>query len=586
MTSTILNREGHDGKFLWLLWEKPPANTPFVNSGNVNIIARVRSRFGINADKPDSTWPDYTRNDFFYSELNAIGVGKRLADWFAYQGLTRDKGQVVIDGVPHAGGIFTQDWGTPTYSGRDPQGGNTGQSLLFEHADKVSDVLTVADFQGYTNAASIVAARSTMKHSVGFMANAIARSTTNTVMTDSRGATHNIMGLSNWIRRVMQSMKDECDARNLCYPRVLAFDLEGYRPPTYLYTGYSNRPSGATASSASPGQFPPLFKSSVLRAMQADARYSTETVYQEWSGNGWVNKTMQDAWNAAGGPTGDPDRFFAEGNNVWFARRWQSYLHKIADYAMSKMLYEPVKEVFPGILCGNYETSFQTTSSVAEFDGGNYWFKWPANDFENKRHLHTDYQSPVLYSPNISTQPYKHNPARYNPNYAAQEPAVLAALGTVPGGLFNLGHPFGGTASEIYRNFIKTQIDSAATRNPIPLMPWYELPGARVGAEVPNSVVHTSNVDEVLAGMTAAYETGTRIFLIFNERHASYSQSMVDTSIALFDGLRTYINSKDKGPQLIINEGVGGVTGTTIDSPFVPRIRFVGSGPLNQALDK
>lgn len=577
MAGTVNTKEIHDGKFLWLLWEKPPANSPFVSSGNVNIIARCRSRFGIDGDKPDSTWPNYGYNNFFYSESNAVKVGKRLADWFAYQGLTRDKGQITVGGVPHAGAIFVQDWATPNYTGKDPQG-NTGPSLFYETGDSVSDVLTTSDFAGYTNATSIVASRSNLKHFVGFMANAISKSTTNTVMTDSAGATHNIMGVANWITSVLQSMKSECDSRNLCYPRYLAFDIEGFHPSAYLFTGYSSKPSGATASSAVAGQFPPLFRSAPLRAVQADARYATETVYQEWSGNGWVNKTWQDAWNAAGGPTGNPDQFFANGNNVDFARRFTPYMTKMADYALHKMLYEPAKSVFQGILCGNYNVYFPTTASAPEFEGSNSWLRYPVSDFENKRHLRADWQSPVLYSPNMNNAFYRYSPERYNPTYETQ---FLSSPLTVT------GHPFGSTKETIYRNFIKGSTRSATTRNPLPLLPWYELPGTNIGSEL--FAVHASTTADVLDVMKSAYDSGVRVFQVFNQNHATLSQSTIDNSVTLFNSLKSYINEQNTSQLLIVTEdGSGGQTGATINSPFVPRVRYVGPvvGEINQTPDK
>lgn len=581
MASTVLSRENHDGKFLWLMWEKP-VNTPLMNSGNVNTIARVRSGVFINGDKPDATWPNYPTNDYFYSEANAIQVGKRLADWFEYQGLTRDKGHVVVDGVPYAGGIFLHNWGSPNYVGRDPQG-NTGPSIFLEPEDMVSDVLTTADFAGYTNATSIVAARSTMKHTVGYLGNAVTKAFTNTVMTDSRGATHNMMGLANWAKRVMQSMKAECDARNLCYPRVLAQDLEGFRPAPYQYTGYSTKPTSTTAA---PSDFPKLFRSSVLRAMQADSRYTTETVYQEWNGSAWVNKTMQDAWNAAGGPTGDPDRFFSEGNNVWFGRRWATYSAKMADYGLSKLLYEPIKEVFPGTQCGNYETVLPISASEPEFEGSNYWLKYPVSDLPVRRHMKADYQSPVLYSPNRGNQPYKYSPSRYNPNYATDEAGYLGLLPVFPGALLLLGHPFGATSDITYKNFIGHQIRSATKNNPTQIFPWFEVPGTRIGEDMVGSLRHTSSVADVLCGMTAAYETGSRISLFFNAGQNNYSQQLLDNEVQLFNQYKAYVDSKTFSPITVISDGPSGITAAVIASPYVPRVRFIGTEPLNQPLDK
>lgn len=542
MAKLVLPKDDFDGTFLWLLWDKPPVDHPMNKSGNVNVIARTRSGWALDSDIPSDTYGKYgefnaTTNPNgwdreFYTKANAIKVGKRLADWFEYQSLYKGKGQAHKG--TYGGAIFIHNWGCA----------DEGPTLFRETEDLASDCLTLNDFAGYTNAAEALALRSGMKYSVGFSKNAVAKSTSETVVN---GKT--ILGISKWMETAMWSMKAECDARNLCYPLYLAQDLENFEPYLFKLVGFSRKPA---TTSALASEFPKEWASSPWRAAMADPRYSTEVVYEDWDGTQWVGKTLKDAYTEAGLPVFKNDEFFVSFTNNDFTRKMAPYMAKIADYGLNKMLYEPIKKVFPNIKCGNYNTVIPTSSDPANiyFDIMNNWMYQPSKTFTDKnpagkRHFHADFSSPVCYSPVLKTGTqtiYRYDPSQYKSTFAAQynqNPATPM-----------MGHPFGTTSADIYRNFLKQRVRSLTVNNPTACIPWIECPGAKV-CDGPTYAVHTSTVDDLLDITSDNYKNGVRVWQLFN---AFWSADLLKNSHELMGKLHDWIKANQAPATMTLTE--------------------------------
>lgn len=475
------------------------------SNGNINVIARVRGEgWAINSgDRPDSSWPSYEvllGDEWFYSEINAIAVGKRMADWFDYQSLTPTYAHEYIQGKPYAGGIFPHLWGKQRF----------GKTLFDEPEDAVPDRLTVNDFVGFANAQQIVQHRTqNIKYVSGFCANAIRKSREDRQVRHSNGNTYLVLGLSNWITKVAQTMKAELDSRNLCYPAYLSLDLEGFMPDMFGYVGTDSEPS----LTATPTEISKLFRSSHFRSLQLDPRYATETVWEEWNGSTWIPRTWRDAYIAAGSPQHTPQFYMASSfENQNFVRRISPFIQKMADYALWKTIYEPLKQVFPGIKCGNYYSHISTNPQYYDSHNNNSWLRTPIVQLNQRvAKMRADYQSPVCYSPNILNAVFKYDPSR---NVTTPPNNNVRDLG---------GHRFGTTDTEVYRNFIKSKIVSINPQQSptIQVIPWLEFPGRRVGGEITpdqrQQRLHTSTVDDLYDIMTYSHDRGTTVFNIFND---------------------------------------------------------------------
>lgn len=524
---TIRNPQTQKPMFVWMLWDPIPdpispgywksfyedsgevGSNNLVNlqgmhySGNINIIARVRGEgWAINSgDKPDSSWPDYPvllGDEWFYSEINAIAVGKRMADWFDYQTLDRQYAHEWIGGKPYAGGIFPHEWGKQKF----------GKTLFDEPEDLVPDRLTTSDFSGFTDAQQIVDyRRANVKYVSGFCANAIRKSTTNQQVRHSNGNTYLVLGLSNWITKVAETMKAELDSRNLCYPAYLSLDLEGFSPDMFGFVGTDEEP----ARTATATQVTKLFRSSHIRSIQLDPRYSTETVWEEWNGVTWLPRTWRDAYVAAGSPQHTPTSYMTGSfQNQDFVRRMSPFIQKMMDYALWKTIYEPLKRVFPGIKCGNYYC--YTTPNPQYYDShpNNSWLRTPVVQLGQRyTKLRADYQSPVCYGPNMLNTVFKYDPAWYRTTPVDNTRIDLG------------GHRYGTNDTDIYKNFLKGMINSVnpSQSTAIQVAPWFEFPGRRVGSEIGDERpqrLYTSTKEDILDILKYSHDRGVVLFHFFN----------------------------------------------------------------------
>jgi hypothetical protein len=465
-----------DNKAQYILFVKPGIEShPIITHPNVTILARCRAEM-VNYDKPPG-YPNYTIDSNRYSGNNAVNIGKRWADWFEYQGLYKGMGQHL--GGLYGGAIYCQNWGTLTYS---PSG------LMKHPSDAASG------------------------HFVGYHSNG----------TDTGGpysSLSDIRTLQDFVLLAFQTMKTECDNRNLCYPMYLGWDWEN---GVYPFDLVGIQPSG-------PGSGPWL-------AAVADSRYSTEEVYEEWDGQTWISKTLEDAFLEAGSPAHDPSVYAFQGINRTFVCKMTPYYMRILDHALNISLYEPARSVFPEIICGNYNIWHPLSSVQNEqmWEAQNSWMRMPKATYQPGRYLRADYSGPVCYSPNMLTG----NPARYNPAYNVSYPAPEFS-----------GHIFGTTKRDVYRNYnLQTIRANTVGGTFLPAMPWIEPPyeGA-ANSDYPET--HTPDETDILYLLKESYLLGCRGWHVFNPSHSgtdSTTQTRLDYLLSTIEDANTYIRSINK----------------------------------------
>jgi hypothetical protein len=303
--------------------------------------------------------------------------------------------------------------------------------------------------------------------------------------------------LGDYAKALFVALKAELDARNLCYPAYLTQDMEALMD-------FGAQPGGWWFSA------------------RVDPRYTTETLYREWNGSTWTNKTLQDAWIAAGSPDSSNSQFFFQGINQAFTQKMAPYLWRMMDYALSKVLYEPAREVFPNILCGNYEYSMSTTSSQTSqfWEYQNIWYRWPVSDFPIKRYLEADFQIPVCYGPVIQ-------PGRYwTDNYLP--PPVPDGSGA---------HIFGSTQQAIHTNWCIQRATTCSVRNAQLNFPYLDEP---LG-------LSTTNTEDALFDiLKGQYNAGIRKWHWFNQSGASTQQPILN----VVNRFRTWVTTQTRTPRV------------------------------------
>lgn len=623
-------RRNRDGKptYVWLLWDPMPDTTTsgyfqsaFQNldlsqvsviydymktSGNVNIVARVRGEgWAINSgDIPDSTWPAYnvlptsgagSNPLYFYSETNAIAVGKRMADWFEYQSLDSRVAHEYINGKPYAGGIFPHEWARPQW----------GKTIYYEPEDAVVDVVTGEELARFTNKEQILSNRRSLRHNVGFLRNALAKSRTNQTIRDSAGNQILILGLTNWIIKVGQTLKEEIDRRSVgrtypfCYPAYLSLDLEDFGPRLFGYVG-SDTPDSGLPDDALPERIDPLYHSSVFRSLQADPRYATEIVWEEWTGTQWVGRTWQDTYNMMGSPAHTYDYMTGSAQNQTFVRKLQPYIMKMMDYALWKFIYEPLKSIFPGIKCGNY--GIYVGTSLAYWDipsKNNSWLRTPVDGDlpTNRMKLRADYGAPYLYTPNVKNPVNSPGPGSRSalvPYYSMgihwHNPEFASLRGTLTttglnrirqlnqGKDIREGHGFGTTNSLVYRNCLKSIIQAANPRKDpnIKTHPYFETPEIpQWNRDAAAVVPHIASLEDIFDVMRYSHSWGNTVFHIFNSfnhippdhpnaslRANAWNTSQTVKFLELFSAFDSYIYAQNPKPPTSLPGGSGLVGAT------------------------
>jgi len=475
MPETIYTRsQSLDSKVQVILSTKPGnENHPLITHPNVTILSKVRVD-SINADKPPG-FDIYDINSVYYAIDNAASLGQRWADWFQYQGLTKGKGQSF--GGLYGGAVYAPNFGT-TVNGVSPK------SIMFNPLDQAS---------GY---------------SVGFHANSILRNQG----TLGDGS----LTLGDFMKQAFLSMKQTCDNRNLCYPM-------------YIMSSWDQK-INASGMIGSPSSAPFI-------AAQSSSKFGTEIVYEEWNGSNWIGKTMADAFSEAGSPPSNSSISWFQGINRQWCCLMQNYYRRINDHALNKVLYEPAKEVFPNIICGNYGIVNPISNEQINqyWDIQENWWRTPFTPYSQNRYLRADYQSPICYSPDMTSGASLR--LRYNPASNVDYPAPTFS-----------GHIFGPTKIEVYRNYI-TQITRScvSSSNPLDCIPWIEAPYEGTGNGIYE--IHVADEEDILYIMQQQYLLGVRTWNVLNTSHGdsgTLGKTRCDIFLNTLNAFLSWVKTQNK----------------------------------------
>jgi hypothetical protein len=486
---------------------QPLDTTDLCQNPNITFLANSPI-YNINSNGGPSGWTGYDTYtlsvvDGFYTKEHAENVAARWADWFELQGLIYDPNnpsqQFGEDGTRYAGGIYAQDWGSYK-NGEDPK------QFLFGHPD---DLLWYTDEK-----------LGTVGVPIGWHSNSCKPLNTVTYLNSLPITT--TLSLGNFILWACHSLKKECDARNLCYPKYLNWDFEGnaglyFAADSNGFVGSLVGHNGVRLGSG--------YVSNIFDFALEDPRFDTEVVYEEFDGLKWNGKTLFDAYTECGydkyknkGYTSGTSPNFVywfQGINRDFFKNLTPYFQRINDHALHLALYQPAKIIFPDIICGNYNIHHGTSSKLTNqhFDSRNMWYRTPAKNYANKKYLRADFQSPVCYSPDLSQNRF--HPSKYQSTNVIESSA--------PSGFyFYNAHDLGQTQQEIYNNFVIRQVTYATasfnspTGNPIPCIPWIETPTQKTAGDAPGWTVYSATVQDINDMLEAHYGLGVRVWQVFN----------------------------------------------------------------------
>jgi hypothetical protein len=446
-----------------------------ITDPNVTIMAKVHL-INYNSTKP----PDYS-NYTVYPETYAVGnaqnIGKRLADWFEYQGLIKGSGQAY--GGLYGGSICIDGFGESLYN---------SSSIFYTEQDLVGEFVAGFHAQSSSRAEEILVSNP-----------------------------FDPLSLGDFINVALAQMKEECDNRNLCYPLYFSNNFKE------IISG-TNQIGLNTSNGASYKGF--------LDGL-ASERSSSETIFEEWNGSTWSGLTLQDAYDLAGSPTYNSSEFWnKEPNRTWIIKM-QPFYNRINDHALYKVIYEPAKEIFPNILCGNCNIShgISSTQTSQTWDAYLNWLRYPYLTLTDNRFLRADYNSPSCYCPNMDFKV----PFSYHPIQNVESPA--------PEGL---GHIFGLTKSDIYRNYAIQKVASSLTSKPLPSIPWIEAPNESISIF---EEIYVPTTDDILYVLQQQYLLGVRTWHVSNPTFVGKNTTSINQCnnfATMIDAFRTWINSQPR----------------------------------------
>jgi len=487
---------------------KPLSLTELTNHPNVTTVANAPMG-NLNANSGPCYFNGYNSYSIptnnFYCKEYATDVGKRWADQFELNGLHYDPNdktkQFGENGTRYAGSIFAQNWGSHI-------GHSSVHSMLMAHKD---------DLLWYKDAAT----GGQIGIPAGWHKNSCEK--IGDISQLEKLANDVTLALGDFILWAAHSMKKECDARNLCYPKMLAWDWEGH--VGLYYSADSNNNQGALIGAEGVRSNNPSFViNNAFDLVMQDPRFTSEVVYEDWDGKQWIGKTLYDAFTEAGytrknkGYTaGDSTKkvYWFQDINREFHRAMEPYYQRINDHALNKALYEPMKQVFPDIVTGNYNVYHGISKSAKNqhFEVRNIWARTPKNDWPVKKYLRADYQCPVCYSVDMSQYKYTAN--------THQEASVIDAASVGQFYHWN-AHCLGKTPQEIYNNcmiqYVRNCTASSATSdtgNATMCIPWIEPPHEKVGGSE-GVTVHDASYNDILTVLKGHYKLGVRRWLVFN----------------------------------------------------------------------
>lgn len=527
--------------------------------------------------------PSYQVNNIYQSEINAQAMAKRYADWFEYMGFTLDRATlftptgILPDGTEayFSGAIHLAQFGQ--------YGGNfdvSKRSLFYNSnlpAGRQGDPFEFGDN--------------------GNLPYCFGHHTKATLRNRPESSTHGYT-LGDFAKKVFQYLKAECDRRRLMYPLFIINDNEEMISAggVMINANYPETPTDVNGLSRIASALVGSYKGhpngptylGVLNEAYLRNQTFNEPVYYDWNGSSWVEKTLLEGlrehgiqvvgpnqnqfpsteWLTGSSPTSLSNWFtagpivrpadnFVSGyanqersaisstnigfdyRNQIFVKKLNSLYMKIADHGMSKVLYEPAKEVFGDtIQCGNRGIISVLDHTARFYDSGNVWNKIPfSSSPRGKPLLRADFSCPSLFGPNqpnppdvissidTSTNPPTTRRRAATPNdfkYDRRSNRYLndRRVGGTPDDPYGsygntvwgtYFHAFGTTRSEIFRNFAIHQVRACkAGNNPSPIIPMLALP-----FDTWNGYTITPHdIYEVLKGH---YSLGVRQWLIYNE---------------------------------------------------------------------
>lgn len=507
-----------DGEIQFCLWShpkfeagnKPLSLTNLTNHPNVTTVANACIG-NLNSNQGPCYFSGYNsyslaNSNNFYCKEYATDTGKRWADQFELNGLFYDENdktkQFGENASRYAGGIFAQNWGSHI-------GHSSVHHMLMADKD---------DLVWYKDAAT----GGQIGFPAGFHKNSCKK--IGNIAEIEKLSNDTTLSLADFILWAAHTMKKECDARKLCYPKMLTWDWEGH-VGTYFSADSNNNQGALIGAEGVRSNSPAFTLGNAFDLVMEDPRFATEVVYEDWDGKQWIGKTLFDAYTEAGfnklknkGYTaGDKARkiYWFQDINREFCRAMEPYFQRINDHALNAALYEPMKQVFPDIITGNYNI-YHGISKAAKnqhFEVRNIWARTPKNDWNNKKYLHADYQCPVCYSVDMSQYKYTVN--------TFQEASVIDASSVGHIYYWN-AHCLGKTSQEIYNNcmiqYVRNCTASSATNekgNVTACIPWIEPPHEKVGGSE-GVGVHDASYNDILTILKAHYNLGVRRWLVFN----------------------------------------------------------------------
>lgn len=140
-----------------------------------------------------------------------------------------------------------------------------------------------------------------------------------------------------YIEFFADSLKSKLDASGMCYPKYAFWDLEDYLDSRCVHS--YNSVSGQVGN---------------YRNAQLDPRYSTETIYYDRIGTTGLSPVTFSGWftTVTGMLNTSADILVAANSGV--VNKFATASLRNFEYGLYKSVYEPLKERFPNILCGNY----------------------------------------------------------------------------------------------------------------------------------------------------------------------------------------------------------------------------------------
>lgn len=561
---TVLSKNEYDGRFMLYAWQMPPRSSPLNQSGNFNIIARVRPHL-YNIDKPDHTYPDYPydywqtlikykwtgdpgeptqtvvweytpqdqqiRSGILYSKRTAAGVARRIADWFQYQSLFKGSGQA-HDGM-YGGCVILQDIGHSTSVANEP---NTSD-IFSVQSDLLPNAVPESEWPSSQSAASYRQSYRTLGYNAGFIGTTGPNNEPDYFFKESAmnvswnsyisnpaylgrndtGGPDDLWNLvanrPRWpIGSVAKFLRPRSWIKSVMEQLKIECDRRNLCYPLYVMFDVEKPQIRDDVKlvgrhAATPNSYGGVWNSDKWRSLTGSDKYATETVYQAWNGTEWVDKTWKDAYEEAGSPAYDNTQLYnGSQNNIDFHRKIAPYLQAIQDYGMYKFAYEPTKEVFPHALCGNYDTKFPMSPSKRLREINQTWYTYPVMDFTSNRIFRGDVAAPILYSAPINgSDTYDYN--------AANNQSGVTFADAYP----STKHPFGTDPQTIYRNYNFHVVEACvAGNNPIECVPWLESPLQNSLDNVFSSKSQTGQYDDILEIMKQAHSNGVRNFQYFN----------------------------------------------------------------------